>query len=68
MQVLAGEDTRVSVSCQEKLTVEYILINYADYVHVRYQCVGVSTLGELFNTISHNAIIQFMHRAGLFFI
>ena len=66
--LLAGEDPPLCISCQENLTVEHILIQCAEYFHVRYQCFYVNNLGELFLTVSPNIIIHFIRRAGLLYL
>ena len=66
--LLAGDDPPVCISCQENLTVEHILIDCAEYFHVRYQCFDVNNLGELFHTVFPDLIIRFIQRVGLFYL
>jgi ribonuclease HI len=66
--LLAGEYPPVCVSCQERLTVEHILIHCAEYVHIRFNYFNVNTLRELFDTVSPELIINFIQRAGLLYL
>ena len=43
----------VCVSCQERLSVEHILIHCAEYIDIRVSCFNVNTVRELFDTVPH---------------
>ena len=41
-----------SVACQERLSVEHILIRCADYIYIRNLYFNVNTVRELFDTVA----------------
>ena len=56
------------VSCQERLSVEHILIYCAEYIDIRDSCFNVNTVRELFDTVPHVLIMSFIRRAGLLYL
>ena len=66
--LLVGDPPPVCVSCQERLSVEHILIHYAEYIDIRDSCFNVNTVRELFDTVPPVLIISFIRRAGLLYL
>ena len=65
--LLVGDPPPVRVSCQERLSVEHILIHCAEYIDIRVSCFNVNTVRELFDTVPV-LIISFIRRAGLLYL
>ena len=66
--LLVGDPPPVCVSCQERLSVEHILIHIAEYIDIRVSCFNVNTVRELFDTVPPVLIISFIRRAGLLYL
>ena len=66
--LLVGDPPPVCVSCQERLSVEHILIHCAEYIDIRVSCFNVNTVRELFDTVPPVLIISFIRRAGLLYL
>ena len=66
--LLVGDPPPVCVSCQERLSVEHILIHCAEYIDIRVSCFTVNTVRELFDTVPPVLIISFIRRAGLLYL
>jgi len=66
--LLAGDDPPECVSCQETLTVSHILVDCAEYSHIRERYFEVQTLRELLNDVEPITIINFVREAGLLFL
>ena len=54
--------------CQERLSVEHILIHCAEYIDIRVSCFNINTVRELFDTVPPVLIISFIRRAGLLYL
>ena len=61
--LLVVDSPPVCVSCQERLSVEHILIYRAEYIDIRDSCFNVNTVRELFDTVPPVLIISFIRRA-----
>ena len=60
----------VCVGCQERLSVEHILIHCVEYMYIdiRHLYFNVNTVRELFDTVPSVLIISFIRRAGLLYL
>ena len=66
--LLVGDPPPVCVACQERLSVEHILIHCADYIYIIHLYFNVNTVRELFDTVPPVLIISFIRRAGLLYL
>ena len=62
----AGEDPPECSSCQECLTISYIMVGCSEYIHIRQRYYDVENLHELLDNVCPQLIIHFMKAAGLF--
>ena len=63
-ELLSGDPPPVCVGCQERLSVDHIIIHCVEYIDIRYIYLNVNTVRELFDTIPPVLIISFIRRAG----
>ena len=66
--LLAGEDPPECISCQERLTVDHILLHCSEYHHIRVNYYHAETRKELLDNITPDTILNFLREAGLFFL
>ena len=66
--LLSGDPPPVCVGCQERLSMEHILIHCVEYIYIRHLYSNVNTVRELFDTVPPVLIISFIRRAGLLYL
>ena len=64
--LLKGEDQPECIPCQSPLTVEHILLHCIDFSLIRQKYFNVTTLNELFHSISPFMIVNFLKEIGLY--
>ena len=65
--LLKNEDPPECIACHSRLTAEHILISCSDFDHIRSQFYNVSTMSELFHTITPDTIVKFIKEIGLYY-
>ena len=65
--LLREEDQPECSACLCPMTVKHILIECADFLHVRRKYFNVLSLRELFDQIHPTKIISFVKEIGLFY-
>ncbi|KAK2150740.1 hypothetical protein LSH36_391g01021 [Paralvinella palmiformis] len=63
--LLAGEEPPECISCQERLTVDHILLHCSEYHHIRVHYYHAETLKELLENIAPDTILNFLREADI---
>ena len=66
--LLCGDVQPEYVACVCPLTVQHILIECADFMHIRQKYFSVSSVRELFEKVSPSKIFSFLKEIELFYL
>ena len=64
--LLKGEPMPECIPCQAPMTIKHILIDCADFSHIRNQYYNVTDLTTLFTKVNINVVFDFLRVSGLF--
>ena len=65
--LLRGESAPQCIPCDSPLTVKHLLLECADFAHIRSRLYHVNDLRELFANVPAETILQFLRDIGLYF-
>lgn len=66
--LLRGDDQPECVACVCPLTVQHILIDCTDFLHIRRKYYNVTSLYDLFDRIPPSRILNYLKEIGLFYL
>jgi hypothetical protein len=66
--LLRGEDQPECVACVCPLTVQHILLDCADFLHIRRRFYNVSSLFELFDQVPPSKVFNYLKEIELFYL